>query len=201
MTKELKKSIKKIVAEIQENSLDKQWLSEFSMSKRERYHSTDPSKIYFIKKGSLLVSKTITSSAILDVPGINNMIYEIFAESELVALENISDEKIGLTFELVALDETSIISIDKEYLLNYCTNKPSFMETLLKYVTLKNLQYEEQSLAFLGSREQRLSWSIVHQKQNSGVGMNNRILSKLSSVDESFASRNIKKITKFMKIN
>ncbi|EUJ30957.1 hypothetical protein MFLO_09687 [Listeria floridensis FSL S10-1187] len=189
--------MKLIVAELQRNSLDSKWLHQIPLGRKEEYDTKDPTKIYFIERGNLLVTKTLTSDAILDVQGINNKIYEIFTENDLVALENLSDENTNLAFKMVALDRSEIISIDKEYLLNYCTNKPSFLETILKYTTAKTLQYEEKSLAFLGSREQRLSWSIETQRNselNEEINMTNRILSKLSRVDESFVSRNIEKI-------
>ncbi|MBC1936802.1 hypothetical protein HCA69_10520 [Listeria grandensis] len=194
MTEELKKSMKQIVAELQRNSLDSQWLHQIPLEKKEEYVTKDPTKIYFIERGNLLVTKTLTSDAILDVQGINNKIYEIFTKNELIALENLSDENTNLAFKMSALVSSEIISIDKEYLLNYCTNKPSFLEAILKYATTNILQYEEKSLAFLGSREQRLSWSVETQKNNElndEVNMTNRILSKISRVDESFISRNI----------
>lgn len=195
--KELKKSMRQIVAELEYNSLDSQWLDQIPLDKKEEYDTKDPTKVYFIKSGSLIVTKTLTSDTILDVQGNNNKIYEAFTSNDLIAIENISDKNTNLTFKMVALDRSELISIDKEYLLNYCANKPSFLETILKYTMMKTLQYEEKSLVFLGSREQRLSWSIETQRSNdldNEINMTNRILSKLSRVDESFISQNIKKI-------
>ncbi|MHC5280857.1 cyclic nucleotide-binding domain-containing protein [Listeria kieliensis] len=195
--KELKKSMRQIVAELEYNSLDSQWLDQIPLDKKEEYDTKDPTKVYFIKSGSLIVTKTLTSDTILDVQGNNNKIYEVFTSNDLIAIENISDKNTNLTFKMVALDRSELISIDKEYLLNYCANKPSFLETILKYTMMKTLQYEEKSLVFLGSREQRLSWSIETQRSNdldNEINMTNRILSKLSRVDESFVSQNIKKI-------
>ncbi|MBC1522228.1 hypothetical protein HB912_11280 [Listeria aquatica] len=195
--KELKKSMRQIVAELEYNSLDSQWLDQIPLDKKEEYDTKDPTKVYFIKSGSLIVTKTLTSDTILDVQGNNNKIYEAFTSNDLIAIENISDKNTNLTFKMVALDRSELISIDKEYLLNYCANKPSFLETILKYTMMKTLQYEEKSLVFLGSREQRLSWSIETQRSNdldNEINMTNRILSKLSRVDESFVSQNIKKI-------
>ncbi|MHC5251468.1 cyclic nucleotide-binding domain-containing protein [Listeria kieliensis] len=197
--KELKKSMRQIVAELEYNSLDSQWLDQIPLDENEEYDAKDPTKVYFIKSGSLIVTKTLTSETILDVQGNNNKIYEVFTSNDLIAIENISDKNTDLTFKMVALDRSELISIDKEYLLNYCANKPSFLETILKYTMMKTLQYEEKSLVFLGSREQRLSWSIETQRSNElddGINMTNRILSKLSRVDESFVSQNIKKINR-----
>ncbi|MHC5251295.1 cyclic nucleotide-binding domain-containing protein [Listeria kieliensis] len=197
MAQNLGSKIKEMMAVLESNSVEPHWMMKMQLKKKRSFYVQDPTRVYFVESGQVLVRKIMHSTIMKTPRKVDNEIYESFSENELVAIENLSDIGMNFSFKMTAVEDTEIISIDKEYLLNFCANYSEFAEVILKYIVQKYVYYEERGQVLQGTRLQRLQWGVLNLTgDQDNHGLTHRALGKILNVDENFISSNIYRLEK-----
>ncbi|MBC6178925.1 Crp/Fnr family transcriptional regulator [Listeria welshimeri] len=119
------------------------------------------SKNKIIKGETFLDEFIIIANGILHVENKKFQILHFFSNGDIInqQVASISGEN---ELHLVCDTEVSLVFIDREYFLNYATNKPSYMEWLLEATLVNNKNLYNELIKYDLSAEERIVYALQY---------------------------------------
>ncbi|MBC1470291.1 Crp/Fnr family transcriptional regulator [Listeria seeligeri] len=142
--------VKEMVQELNKYKLKDKWIRCEKLSKNK-----------IIKGETFLDEFIIIANGILHVENKKFQILHFFSNGDIInqQVASISGEN---ELHLVCDTEVSLVFIDREYFLNYATNKPSYMEWLLEATLVNNKNLYNELIKYDLSAEERIVYALQY---------------------------------------
>lgn len=142
--------VKGMVQELNKYKLKDKWIRCEKLSKNKN-----------IKGETFLDEFIIIANGILHVENKKFQILHFFSNGDIInqQVASISGEN---ELHLVCDTEVSLVFIDREYFLNYATNKPSYMEWLLEATLVNNKNLYNELIKYDLSAEERIVYALQY---------------------------------------
>ncbi|EAC3621557.1 Crp/Fnr family transcriptional regulator [Listeria monocytogenes] len=142
--------VKEMIRELDKYKLQDKWVRFEKLSKNKKINS-ETFQDEFI----------IITNGILHVENKKFQILHFFSNGDIInqQVAKISGEN---ELRLVCDTDVSLIFIDREYFLNYATNKPSYMEWLLEETLINNKNLYNELIKYDLSAEERIVYALQY---------------------------------------
>ncbi|MBC1755317.1 Crp/Fnr family transcriptional regulator [Listeria seeligeri] len=142
--------VKEMVQELNKYKLKDKWIRCEKLSKNK-----------IIKGETFLDEFIIIANGILHVENKKFQILHFFSNGDIInqQVASICGEN---ELHLVCDTEVSLVFIDREYFLNYATNKPSYMEWLLEATLVNNKNLYNELIKYDLSAEERIVYALQY---------------------------------------
>lgn len=143
-------NVKEMIRDLNKNKLEKNWIRFEKLPKNKKIDTeTFQDEFIIITKGILHVENKKFHILHFFSNGdiINHQVAIISGENEL---------------RLICDTEVSLIYIDREFFLNYATNKPSYMEWLLEATLVNNKNLYNELIKYDLSAEDRIVYTLQY---------------------------------------
>ncbi|MBC1484150.1 Crp/Fnr family transcriptional regulator [Listeria sp. FSL L7-1485] len=142
--------VKEMVQELDKYKLKDKWIRYVKLSKNK-----------IIKGETFLDEFIIITNGILHVENKKFQILHFFSNGDIInqQVAAISGEN---ELHLVCDTDVSLVFVDREYFLNYATNKPSYMEWLLEATLVNNKNLYNELIKYDLSAEERIVYALQY---------------------------------------
>ncbi|MBC6298112.1 Crp/Fnr family transcriptional regulator [Listeria sp. FSL L7-1517] len=142
--------VKEMVQELDKYKLKDKWIRYVKLSKNK-----------VIKGETFLDEFIIITNGILHVENKKFQILHFFSNGDIInqQVAAISGEN---ELHLVCDTDVSLVFVDREYFLNYATNKPSYMEWLLEATLVNNKNLYNELIKYDLSAEERIVYALQY---------------------------------------
>ncbi|MBC1342405.1 Crp/Fnr family transcriptional regulator [Listeria welshimeri] len=143
-------NVKEMIRDLNKNKLEKNWIRCEKLSKNKKI-DTETFQDEFI----------IITNGILHVENKKFHILHFFSNGDIInqQVAAISGEN---ELSLICDTEVSLVYIDREFFLNYATNKPSYMEWLLEATLVNNKNLYNELIKYDLSAEDRIVYTLQY---------------------------------------